>query len=669
MRKHYKFLLILIMFVGMSFSIIWISPYHVHAVTNGDVCPVCHVGTVSVLDVFEPASCENDGYGYGTCSECGEVWEDVVIPKLGHSFTTQGDSSAATCTEDGFDIKYCSRCRKEQRTIFPKLGHNFSILVSEVPAACTVSGKRTYSCSRCGESKEEGIPALGHNYYSTVTKEPTCTATGVRTYTCTRGDSTYTEAISALGHNYKLTDTLDATCTEDGEEKYTCSRCKNSYTKKLDALGHDWGEEEELEATCLDDGYKRKTCNRCEEIEETIYPALGHDWGSFVVIKEATCTEDGLSEAECNRCGEKDTVVLTKLGHEYPEDWTVEKEPTYFTEGLRFKLCIRCGDRIEETIPKKDIMPILVGAGGGLVVAGGLIYFLRKRFRKKVTDKVDRHWFKPSIERKTVLVISEDERLVDCLKGKKLLEVKTCEPDALIDSIAENEPDLVILDPCDEDLLKRLPEIREEAGKAAADSEEAETESAEENKVETAGQGDDGSAEEETEPAACKFGLILDEELAEAETELIRTYKMDKVITGHVKPGTNPNVVLTRLVLPAMEPKADSDDSLGNIGAVADLLGIPWISTILDTYVAGRDVKAVMQSAAENQELGLSDVSTIIADIAGVLGFGTVSGVAGLVSDVESIQAALDEEAGAYEHSEGKDAAKDIVDVVTDLMD
>ena len=396
-----------------------------------------------------------------------------------------------------------------------------------------------------------------------------------------------------------------------------------------------------------------------------------------MTIKEATCTEDGSSEAECKRCGEKDTLALTKLGHDYPEQWTIEKEPTYFAEGLMFKLCSRCGDRIEQTIPKKDITPILIAGGGILAVAGGLFYVLRKRLRKKAADKLSRDLFKPSIETKTVVEVSEDEKLVDCLKGKKHLEVKVSEPDALIDSIAENGPDLVLLDPCDEDLLKSLPEIRLEAAIAAAESDkiereaaEATEEAAEDTSEDTApAETEEASETEEPEPINCLFGLILDEELAKAEKDLIGTYKAGKVITGHVKPGTNPNVVLTKLVLPAMEPKADSDDSLGNIGAVADLLGIPWISAIIDAYVAGRDVKAVMQSAAENQELGLSDVSTIIADIAGVLGFDTVSSVAGLVGDVESIQAALDDEAGAYEKSEGKGAAKDIVDVVSDLMD
>ena len=290
-----------------------------------------------------------------------------------------------------------------------------------------------------------------------------------------------------------------------------------------------------------------------------------------------------------------------------------------------------------------------------------MFYFLRKRFRKKAVDKLNRNWLKPNIETKTVLVVSEDEKLIDCLKGKKHLEVKVSESGDLIDSIVDNEPDLVLLDPCDDELLKKLPEIREEAAKIAAEKDKIEPE--------TAVQRTEEEVDQEVEPVGCKFGLIIEEKIAEAETELIHSYKADKVITDHVKPGTNPNVVLTKLVLPAMEPKANSDDSLGNIGAVADLVGIPWISAIIDAYVAGRDVKAVMQSAAENQELGFSDMSTIIADIAGILGFDTVSSVAGLVSDVESIQAALDEEAGAYEKSEGKSAAKDIVEVVTDLMD
>ena len=171
------------------------------------------------------------------------------------------------------------------------------------------------------------------------------------------------------------------------------------------------------------------------------------------------------------------------------------------------------------------------------------------------------------------------------------------------------------------------------------------------------------------EEVNCRFGLILSDELAEKEKDLLRSYKVDKVITGHVKPETNKNVILTKLILPAMEPDVKSDDSLSNIGAVADLFGIPGISTILDAYVAGRDIKSVMADVAEAQELGMSDMATIIGDIAGVLGLDTLGSVVGLVGDVESVQAALDEEAGAYEEKEGKAAAKDIVEVVTDLLD
>ncbi len=615
MRKQGKYYIILLLSFICCFSFgFYLFPYGVYA---EEECPQCHEITLFTNDIAP--SCTDVGYSDGECSNCGYMYHNE-IPALGHAWNLV--RSTATCTEAGAASYNCSRCGETRTDTVGALGHTWS-LVSTTPATCTVSGSNNYSCSRCGAQTTEGIAALGHNYISKTVNE--------------------------------------ATCEGNGLKRYTCSRCGNSYDKIIEALGHDWGEEEEKEATCTEDGYKRKTCNRCEELDETIYPALGHDWGKFIVLKDATCTEDGSQEAECKRCGEKDSIAIPKLGHEYPEEWTVEKAPTYFAEGLRYKLCTRCGDRIEETIPKKDITPILIGGGGALIIAGGLSYFLRKRFRKKAADKLDRNWLKPNIETKTVLIVSEDEELIDCLKGKKHLEVKVSGPEDLIDSIVDNEPDLVLLDPCDEESLKKLPEIREEAAKAAAEKDKTEPETSEET--------GELRSEEAVEPVSCRFGLIIDEDLAEAETELIRSYKADKVITDHVKPGTNPNVVLTKLVLPAMEPKANSDDSLGNIGAVADLVGIPWISAIIDAYVAGRDVKAVMQSAAENQELGFSDMSTIISDIAGILGFDTVSSVAGLVSDVESIQAALDEEAGAYEKSEGKSAAKDIVEVVTDLMD
>ena len=96
---------------------------------------------------------------------------------------------------------------------------------------------------------------------------------------------------------------------------------------------------------------------------------------------------------------------------------------------------------------------------------------------------------------------------------------------------------------------------------------------------------------------------------------------------------------------------------------IADILGIPGVSKIIDVYVSGRDLKATL----EEEEKGTSEYSTIISDIASILGLDKVAEVAGLVDDIDSIKGVLDKEAGAYEGKSGISGAKDIVDVIKDL--
>lgn len=52
-----------------------------------------------------------------------------------------------------------------------------------------------------------------------------------------------------------------------------------------------------------------------------------------------------------------------------------------------------------------------------------------------------------------------------------------------------------------------------------------------------------------------------------------------------------------------------------------------------------------------------------------ILGYDTIADVTGLVGDIEDIKASLDKEAGANEAKEGIKASKDIVDVVSSLVD
>lgn len=550
-------------------------------------------------------------------------------------------------------------------------GQRYIYMVYEQPT-CTTTGECMTICDYCRETRGMGegqwtIPMLDHVYSSNVTSAATCTSAGSRIDTCVNCGHTETVTLNALGHNYTKKTITEATCTEDGLTRYTCSRCSRTYDEKIAALGHDM-EIEDKDATCTEDGFHRETCKRCQETVEQLFPALGHNWTGTTEIKKPTCTEDGLQRSVCDRCGLQSDLSVPRLGHDYPQEWTVEKEPTRFTEGLRYKECRRCGDRIEESIPRKSIVPVVI-IGGITVVAGALAAVLGKNMRKKL--KHNRNLSKPSLESKTALLVSEDEKLIECLKSKRHLAVTVCGQEDLISSIAENEPDIVVIDQCDEQLLERLPELVQEAEEAAAEKTEAEDPDTAEKDAsdDTAAAGETAGTAEEEEKSGPVFGLILDTDVAAWKTDLLRTYTDDGLITGYVFKGTEPNAVFTKLVLPVMKPTAGSDETLANIGAVADMCGIPLISSVIDAYVAGRDVKAVIDTAKEEEKIGVSGIATIISDISGVLGMDTLSSVTGLVGDLETIQAALDKEAGTYEAAEGVTAAKDVIDVVSDLVD
>ena len=122
-------------------------------------------------------------------------------------------------------------------------------------------------------------------------------------------------------------------------------------------------------ATCTENGniayWKCNTCHKFfrdsftnSEIAsgDTIINALGHDEVYFDA-KDPTCLEKGnIEHYRCNRCYQYssnadfsdsltyDTVFCYEaLGHNYPEEWTIVKNPTCSETGLQTKTCSRCG--------------------------------------------------------------------------------------------------------------------------------------------------------------------------------------------------------------------------------------------------------------------------------------------------------------------------------------
>ena len=272
-------------------------------------------------------------------------------------------------------------------------------------------------------------------------------------------------------------------------------------------------------------------------------------------------------------------------------------------------------------------MPIYAGVGAAAAaLLGGLLFYFRK-FRK-VADKAIREKFKPSFENKSILCASKDEQVIGVLKSKSFLEVTTCDNGELEEKAEEAGPDLIITDVLSEESLEELLARKEES------------------------------------LSNYPIGIITIDEFIDNNREKLDQLVKDKTIVSYLPYESKETDILVKMVLPIMKPDLKSDESLENIGSVADLLGIPGVSAVISAYTAGRDIKSTL----EEGELGVSGTATIIGDIASVLGLDTVASVAGLVDDVDSIKAAVDREAGAHERKSGVNAAKDVVEVVSDII-
>lgn len=81
------------------------------------------------------------------------------------------------------------------------------------------------------------------------------------------------------------------------------------------------------------------------------YCGDNHTWGDWVIIEEATCFTEGLKSRICDKCGhiEEKTISIT---HSFGE-WYVHTEPTCTNVGVKRKDC-DCGEYETEIIEKLD---------------------------------------------------------------------------------------------------------------------------------------------------------------------------------------------------------------------------------------------------------------------------------------------------------------------------
>lgn len=334
----------------------------------------------SVLSATKEETCEDIGKKTYTAEFTAEFIDDgsktqttsIEIPALGHDWGEWQVSIEPTETENGEEIRICSRGCVDTRVI-PSLGHSHKLVeVKGEPKGCIKSGlKDHYKCEGCSALFEDAegkhqtslgslrIPATGHKAGAPVEGDYTpadCTWAGgynLVTY-CEICGSHLTQTRVVIppdpdAHVWGEWDiTKEPTCEEKGSKTRVCAKDKSHVeTVDIEPLGHDWSEWETVkEPTCEEAGISTRVCaNDDSHIEKKEIPKLAHTAGKPVreSIVPASCDKEGSYDevVYCSVCCaelSREKKTTEALGHDWGE-WIVTKEATADEEGEEVRTC------------------------------------------------------------------------------------------------------------------------------------------------------------------------------------------------------------------------------------------------------------------------------------------------------------------------------------------
>lgn len=193
----------------------------------GEVIPA--TGHNLTLVSANEAHCNEDGtitngnIEHKECVTCGKMFapavenDDIDAVPLTNVVTTtehthEANTIPATCTNNGYIVYTCTKCRNTYSEIIDALGHTFDF-VAEVPATCVDNGTKAHNnCTACGDNfaanahasditilplTDLNIDPLGHDHSVIVNAvDPTYDAAGNTAGTkCSRCDDMLTGTV------------------------------------------------------------------------------------------------------------------------------------------------------------------------------------------------------------------------------------------------------------------------------------------------------------------------------------------------------------------------------------------------------------------------------------------------------------------------------------------
>lgn len=244
--------------------------------------------------------------------------------------------------------------------------HRYGSWKTKTSATCTRQGHQFKYCSKCDHWDQRWTAKLPHTPGEmTVTKEPTCTQTGRQEAICQVCGQTVRYTIEKLPHNDgEMTTIKEPTCTANGTGERTCADCGRAKRESIERLGHDWDSTVVTkEPTCTKTGTAEDVCLRCGRVEKTTLDRTEHPFGEWTVTREPQGKRKGIRTAVCTMCGR-------------------EREEYFFPEGTLYEGMEACEEvvRMQEKLRDLDFYRGAIRSGQ----FGDLTTSAVARFQKSV---------------------------------------------------------------------------------------------------------------------------------------------------------------------------------------------------------------------------------------------------------------------------------------------